>query len=235
MEQTLQTWRRAGSACHGALIWFWKDLREGAGWGVVDAHGQAKAAYYYLKRSMAAQTAFLTDEGLNGLTCHVVNDSAQTMRGTLTLRLLRLPSSTTAEVSLPLELAPHSQWQQRADALLPYFMDTAYAYRFGPVSHQVAAVHWQAEDDAAGSIAGYAFPAGHVLPAESQASVTLQVVDQTAQQVQIRLCSDRFRRRCICRQTACSAVTIISIYIRACRIRCSCPAPLQTPVCNRVR
>ncbi len=192
MEQTLQTWRRAGSACHGALIWFWKDLREGAGWGVVDAHGQAKAAYYYLKRSMAAQTAFLTDEGLNGLACHVVNDSAQTMRGTLTLRLLRLPSSTTAEVSLPLELAPHSQWQQRADALLPYFMDTTYAYRFGPVSHQVAAVHWQVEDDAAGSIAGYAFPAGHVLPAESQASVTLQLVDQTAQQIQIRLCSDRF-------------------------------------------
>ena len=42
MAQTIREWRRHGSACHGALVWFWRDLWAGAGWGIIDANGNVR-------------------------------------------------------------------------------------------------------------------------------------------------------------------------------------------------
>ncbi len=52
MLRTFAEWRRPGSSCRGGLVWFARDLRPGAGWGVVDSTGRPKAAYWYLKRAL---------------------------------------------------------------------------------------------------------------------------------------------------------------------------------------
>ncbi len=66
MAACFAEWRRVRSSCGGALVWFLRDLWPGAGWGVVDATGLPKAAYYYLKRSLQPISLSLSDEGNNG-------------------------------------------------------------------------------------------------------------------------------------------------------------------------
>ncbi|MBC3885703.1 glycoside hydrolase family 2 protein [Undibacterium griseum] len=141
MAQTLHEWRRYGSSCRGALIWFWRDLWAGAGWGVIDAAGRPKAAYYFLKRAMAPLAVFFSDEGLNGLTIHIVNDRPAVFTGWLELHLYRNGSQRTASQRIAIQLSGHSSQMLSADALLPHFSDTAYAYRFGPAGHDLASTH----------------------------------------------------------------------------------------------
>ncbi|MFZ6719226.1 glycosyl hydrolase 2 galactose-binding domain-containing protein [Undibacterium sp. Ji49W] len=161
MARTIEEWRRAGSGCHGALIWFWRDLRPGAGWGIIDAHGKPKAAYYYLKRAMAALTVFMTDEGLNGLALHVVNDMAQAFDGELELALYRHAASRVAHGRISLQVAAHAAIRVQDYALLPHFMDTTYAYRFGPAGHDVAVAQLYRTGEAQVCASDFHFPAGH--------------------------------------------------------------------------
>ena len=63
MAATLGEWRRRGSTCSGALVWFLRDLWAGAGWGVIDVHGRPKSAYWALRRAFAPRALFLTDRG----------------------------------------------------------------------------------------------------------------------------------------------------------------------------
>ena len=141
MSSTLHEWRRTGSECHGALIWFWQDLWPGAGWGIIDANGQPKAAYYYLRRAMLPLTVFITDEGLNGLFIHIANDTSASFNGELELCLLRHGDIRVAQARMHVDVAAHSTQRFRADALLPHFADTSYAYRFGPQGHHAAVAH----------------------------------------------------------------------------------------------
>ena len=53
MAAVLSEWRRSGSTCRGALVWFLHDLWAGAGWGLIDAAGRPKAPYFALKRVLA--------------------------------------------------------------------------------------------------------------------------------------------------------------------------------------
>ncbi|MFZ6711218.1 glycosyl hydrolase 2 galactose-binding domain-containing protein [Undibacterium sp. TC9W] len=159
MAKTIAEWRRNGSTCHGALVWFWRDLRRGAGWGVIDAHGKPKAAYYYLKRAMAALTVLITDEGLNGICLHVINDGPQAFEGELELNLYRHAESRVAHGRIAVQVAAHSAIKVRDYALLPHFVDTSYAYRFGPAGHDVVeAALYDSEQIIAND---FHFPQGH--------------------------------------------------------------------------
>ena len=89
MAATFSEWRRPGSSCSGGLVWFLRDLWPGAGWGVIDAYGRPKAAYYYLKRALAPIAVLIVDEGLNGLHVHVLNESRKPLNGRLEVRLFR--------------------------------------------------------------------------------------------------------------------------------------------------
>ncbi|MBX3231167.1 MAG: glycoside hydrolase family 2 protein [Labilithrix sp.] len=138
MARALAEWRRPGSTCMGALVWFLQDLWPGAGWGVLDARGEPKSVYWYLKRAFAPRALFVTDEGLNGLHLHVVNDGEAELRARLSLALYRDGETRTADGAQEIVVAPRSSVTVLGDALLPTFHDTTHAYRFGPPGHDVA-------------------------------------------------------------------------------------------------
>jgi beta-mannosidase len=143
MARTIGEWRRAGSSCSGALIWFFQDLWPGAGWGLIDAGGRPKAAYYAVKRAMQPVALALTDEGANGLHVHVVNDRDRELGGVVRIALFREGSVCTATGSSAVTLPARGAACLSADALLGRFHDVAYAYRFGAPGHDlvVATLH----------------------------------------------------------------------------------------------
>jgi beta-mannosidase len=137
MLRTFAEWRRPGSTCRGGLVWFSRDLRPGAGWGVIDAEDRPKPCYWYLKRALAPVALLSADEGLNGLWLHAVNDSTEPLDAVLRVTLYRnglrcgVPALTTLSVPARGHETVH------ADALFDRFLDLTYAYRFGPPAHDV--------------------------------------------------------------------------------------------------
>jgi beta-mannosidase len=134
---TFAEWRRERSSCQGALVWTFQDLLPGAGWGLVDATGLPKPAYYALKRSFSPVQVTLTDEGTNGLAVHVVNETPETKPLMLTLTCLRDGSVPVVSGRREQELAPREAQEIAATDLFGAFFDVTYAYRFGPPAHDV--------------------------------------------------------------------------------------------------
>ncbi|WP_322015107.1 glycosyl hydrolase 2 galactose-binding domain-containing protein [Paraburkholderia sp. J12] len=137
MTEVFAEWRRHGSSCQGALVWQFQDLRAGAGWGVVDALGRPKSAWHALARALQPVQIAITDEGLNGLDLHLVNDTAATRAVQLDLACLRDGAVSVASATRMLELAPRSVARVGAADLLGRFFDFTHAYRFGPRAHDV--------------------------------------------------------------------------------------------------
>jgi beta-mannosidase len=138
MAAAMSEWRRRGSACRGALVWFLRDLWPGAGWGVVDSDGRPKAAYHFLKRTLQPVALLAIDEGLNGLVLHALNETARAIDAELRLTLFRDGEVRIAEGVAPVRVPARDAIEVRAAALFGRFVDTTYAYRFGPPAHDVA-------------------------------------------------------------------------------------------------
>jgi beta-mannosidase len=81
----------------------------------------------------------LTDEGLDGMRVHVINDTNHALAGTIDLTLLRGGQLVAAAAAAPCVMEPRSIRTFRSDALLDGFHDVSYAYRFGPPAHDVVA------------------------------------------------------------------------------------------------
>jgi beta-mannosidase len=137
IARTLAEFRRDGSACAGALIWFLQDLWPGAGWGLLDSRGEPKSAYFYARRTMQPMGLFILDEGVNGLHLHVVNDGAA-FEGRLDFTLYRDGETVVSQASQPVVVPARSKLALAADRLLSGFVDSAHAYKFGPSGHDVA-------------------------------------------------------------------------------------------------
>lgn len=163
MLRVYAEWRREGSGCGGGLVWFWKDLRPGAGWGIVDSTNRPKAAFWYVRRAFSPQTVLFTDEGLNGLALHAHNESSTALEGSLELELLRNGQQRAAFVQVPVEIPAFGQAGFSAEALLGSFADVGYTYRFGPPRHDVVLTRLRSAD---GSVLGSDawFPLGHARP-----------------------------------------------------------------------
>ncbi|HEY0340730.1 MAG TPA: glycoside hydrolase family 2 protein, partial [Steroidobacteraceae bacterium] len=137
MARTFAEWRRKRSTCRGALIWFWRDLWCGAGWGVVDALGVPKAAYHYLRRASQPVSLSISDEGGNGLYLHATNEHAKPVVATLELKLYRAGETGVGGATRTLTLPARDTVELAAAELFEGFLDLSYAYRFGPPSHDL--------------------------------------------------------------------------------------------------
>lgn len=142
MCKAFAEWRSTRSNNAGGLLWFYKDLWPGAGWGIVDSFGLPKAAYYALKRSWRTRQLTLTDEGLNGLELHLTNETAGDCAATVELLLLKEPNVVVARAETTVMLATRSRRRVSGDELLSRFRDTNYAYRFGPPQHDIVVSTW---------------------------------------------------------------------------------------------
>ena len=171
MARVYAEWRRPGSGCGGALVWFWKDLRPGAGWGLVDSSNRPKAAWWYLRRAWASRAVRITDEGLDGLGLHVLNDHADPFEGAVEIVLLQAGRRVVASACAPVALGPFSAETFAGDGLLGRFTDLTYAYRFGPPGHDVVVARLRDTSGATVQEDVY-FPLGHGLVTVDAALLT---------------------------------------------------------------
>jgi beta-mannosidase len=137
MEEIYAEWRRGRSTCAGGLVWMYQDLWPGAGWGVVDSLGAPKAAWHALRRAFRPLQVNLTDEGVNGLAIHLLNETAEMVEATLSLTCLRHGEVPVLRAERAVTLPPRSAREIAAASLSDGFFDITYAYRFGPPPHDV--------------------------------------------------------------------------------------------------
>jgi beta-mannosidase len=150
MEATFAEWRRAGSPTRGGLVWFFKDLWASSGWGVLDWRGEPKSAWHALRRAFRPVQLVLTDEGVNGLMLHLINESQNAIEAVVTLECLKDGTTSVMRAERAVTLEPRNTVGFSDVELWGAFFDTTYAYRFGPPSHDV-------------TIASLATPAGELL------------------------------------------------------------------------
>jgi beta-mannosidase len=191
MLRTIAEWRRPGSSCRGALIWCGRDLRAGAGWGIVDAAGRPKAAYFYAKRAMAPVALLAIDEGLNGLWLHAVNDTAAPIDAELRVTLYREGRIRTGQALESLTVPAQGARSVHADAMFGGFRDITYAYRFGPPPHDVVAATLRESTTGTLLAAAHCFPCG--LPSARDRAMRLGArVEATADGYAMFVEADRF-------------------------------------------
>ena len=159
MEAVFAEWRRSKSTCCGGLVWTFQDLMVGAGWGVVDATLQPKPAWYALRRAFRPLQIVMTDEGVNGLSVHVINDGADDLNCTVTIKLYKA-QAVTHSGSYNLNLKPRSAIELSAASVLDGFVDINYAYRFGPLAHDVVVAELRMVDKDEILTEAFYFPAG---------------------------------------------------------------------------
>jgi beta-mannosidase len=159
MKRVIAEWRSPYNPCSGALVWFMRDLRPGAGWGVLDSDGQPKPVYWALKRAFAPQSLHLTDEGLDGLAIRAANDGAQLLDATVEVEMYK-DGRLLGRAQSPLLVPPRTVVTRMADALLGLFTDHTNAYRFGPAKYDVIAVRLRRNDNGAVVSEDFHFPVG---------------------------------------------------------------------------
>jgi beta-mannosidase len=136
METVYAEWRRKGSTCNGGLVWYFQDLWPGAGWGVIDSIGEPKAAWYALRRAFRPVQLVLTDEGINGLALHAINETDAPHTAKLNLTCWN-DATTVLRGERELTLPPRGAVQLSATEIFGVFFDVTYAYRFGPPGHSL--------------------------------------------------------------------------------------------------
>ena len=135
MAAAFGEWRRAGSGCRGALVWFLRDLWAGAGWGLLDDVGAPKAAFHGCRRALAPIAAFISEEGTNGLDLHLVNDPGRALAARIEVALYRDDGLRVGHAEQTHTVAAHGALTLPLAQWFDHFIDLSRAYRFGPAEH----------------------------------------------------------------------------------------------------
>lgn len=184
-------WRRPGSPCAGALVWLFRDLWPGAGWGIIDASDRPKSVFYYLKRALAPRSLLFSDEGMSGLRLHVINERPAPLLATLQVSLFRHGHTRIREVAVPVQIDAHGQLSLSVDALLGSFLDTTYAYQYGPPGHDVVFASLTADNEEVMPGAFY-FPTGLAFPKSADLGLHTEAVRQGDGRAALTVTTERF-------------------------------------------
>ncbi len=165
MSVVFSEWRHPGSTCAGALVLALRDLRPGGGWGIIDALGRPKAPWYALRRVLQPVAVLLSDEGLNGLRLHVVNDTGDGVEATVVVRLFAVGELCIEEGRRDVSVPARQSTSLDVLDLFDGFRDLTAAYGFGPPPFDVVAASLVGAD---GHVASEAFhlPLGLARPLE---------------------------------------------------------------------
>jgi beta-mannosidase len=192
MAATIGEWRRSASPCHGALVLMLRDVRPGAGWGVLDDGGAPKVAWWYLRRAFAPVAIWLTDEGLDGVDVHIANDRPQPLAAQLRVALYRDRELLVEEATAEIRLSPHAACSRGVEELLGRFVDASYAYRFGAPGHDLVAATLEADDGLVTQ--AFAFPVDRPVDREEAERLGLEAVagSSSGSTVEVVVTSVRF-------------------------------------------
>jgi len=171
MSAVFDEWRRGRSRSSGGLVWFLRDLWAGAGWGVVDARGEPKAPWFYLRRAFRPLHLALSDEGTNGAFAHVVNETEQPFEGELEIVLLRDAETVVDRARCPILVEGRGFAEIPVASMFSALADTTYAYRFGPPALDVVWARLTAAGSSAPDREAFLFPVGR--PVEARADLGL--------------------------------------------------------------
>ena len=164
LEEAFAEFRRPGSPTRGALVWLLQDLMPGAGWGVIASDGKPKSAWHALKRAFRPAQLSITDEGVNGVALHVINERPEPLEAELSLTCWRDGAAPVVTASRAVVVASREAKTLSAFDLIGRFFDISYAYKFGPPSHDVTSAALTCAKTGAVIAEAFHFPLGRALP-----------------------------------------------------------------------
>lgn len=171
-EAVFGVWRDPAVGCGGGLVWLLRDLKPGAGWGIVDVAGVPKPVWHALRKLWGDPAILVTDAGLDGLALCVVNERATPLRGRLSIRCLRHGETEVATGGHDIEVPARGGVHLSSAKLFGRFFDVTYAYRFGPPAHDVTVVELT---DATGTVLADAVHLPHAPTFQALVDVGLSV------------------------------------------------------------
>jgi beta-mannosidase len=137
MAAVFSEWRRAASPCAGGLVWLAKDFEVGAGWGLIDGAGEPKPCWHALRRVLQPRQVLITDEGVNGLAVHVLNEGAEAFAAELRLAAFGEGPGAVIDVRRAVKVPARGALELSGFELIGRFFDLSHAYRFGPRTHDL--------------------------------------------------------------------------------------------------
>ena len=191
IQRVIALWRSAEHPCQGALLWFYKDLLPGAGWGMLDSDNQPKAVYYAFKRAAKKIAVYCVDRGLDGLYLTLINETADCRNVNLQLAAYKAGHIETLKTSRALTLAPRSTTTVSADELLGYFADLTYSYRFGPRQHDVVSACLYDEENNRLHEDFY-FPVSYAVAPKKIEGITVEVMTLEDGQLALKIFTPHF-------------------------------------------
>ena len=159
-EATLGEWRRYGSTTRGALVWFDRDLWPSSGWGMIDSTGMPKSIWHGFRRAAQPVQVIMTDEGVNGLHIHLINERPEACAVRLEVSCIGLNELPIMRGQREIVLPANSASHVIDTELWGAFFDAAYAFRFGPAPHLAVCARLSSADGGETISESWFFPQG---------------------------------------------------------------------------